>query len=586
MNRLATVNLRVNANGISRICIPDGFALSRVFFLTVLILSLFLGSNATILAQTGGGSKVIGKPTQEDLIPAVDSITPSDEAFNVMFMAEPGDTLVFTTGPEAGFFARRDTIKAITEADIYDTLDYRMFVPGTPYELIEDRLSCLSTTMPLNFNRTVNSFINFFTVRRRNYTQTMLERKDYYFPIFEEALARHGLPDELKYLSIVESGLNQRALSRSGAVGLWQFMNFTAKDHKLRIDNYVDERMDPVLGTEAACKFLKSLYNQFGDWELALAAYNCGPGTVKRTLARTGGKSFWQIYNSLPKETRSYVPQFTAVVYAMNYAQNHNIFPDLDSTLRRSAADTVMLDRQLNLTALAKHLEIDVKEIVFLNPTLRKPISPDEGPFPLSLPYEAAQTFRMERGWMLDSSSKLPELPTPGIAFAYEGSTSRNKKHKVLKGSKEKYTHNSSNGHRYVHSVRRGETLFGIAQQAGVELSELKGWNRIRKGGLKVGQKLIVYRPARLPLTKTPYTASIAKKASNQKIEKVEAVVETDQTNTQVVEVEKGKVYVVQEGDTLWSISQRHGGVSVAQLMRMNKLRDKKLHVGQKLIIG
>ena len=459
-----------------------------------------------------------GSPSQQE---RKDSVAQENwRDFDVMFLAEPGDTLVFSSPRDVQAFVAQDTIKTITEADVFDTLDFRTYVPGTPAELIEDRLGCIVQTMPLTFNKTVNSFINYFTVRRRSYTQTMLERKDYYFPIMEEALKKYGLPDELKYLSIVESGLYPRAVSKSGAVGLWQFMGPTGRDLNLYQDKYLDERMDPVKSTEAACKYLKFLYGVFNDWELSLAAYNCGPGSIKRTMNRTGGKTFWEIYPNLPAETRSYVPQFTAVVYAMHYARFHYIFPDVDSVVRGEPTDTVMLDRQLNLAMLAKHLKIDPAKITFLNPSIRKPISPSRLPFVLNLPTDLAADFREARAFYLDSSQHVTggDEPEDAIDRKRKRSIAKTETGKAGKGGKDNNAGDARDNEEHFkttfHKVRHGETLYKIADKENVTVADLRSWNRIRRGKVKPGQRLMIVRKVRTKKEPEVLLARNAEKAT------------------------------------------------------------------------
>ena len=200
-------------------------------------------------------------------------------------------------------------------AEVEDTVYHYDHIPDVPYELVEDRIKCIPSSIPLNFNERVYAFVNYFAVIDRDYTRMIMERTPLYFPIIEKYLKKYNLPDELKYLAIIESGLKPNAISRAGAVGLWQFMPGTGNYFKLHTDWYVDDRMDPYKATEAACQYLSQLYSIFNDWGLALAAYNAGPGNVRRAIRRSGyKKKFWDIYRYLPRETRGYVPQFVAMI--------------------------------------------------------------------------------------------------------------------------------------------------------------------------------------------------------------------------------------------------------------------------------
>ncbi len=257
----------------------------------------------------------------------------------------------------------------------FDSL-FSAYVPSVDMETIEDRVACLDLEIPLVVNKSVCGFIHYFTVRKRNYTQTMLERKNYYFPIFEYYLRKYEMPDQLKYLAIVESGLNYRAKSKVGALGLWQFMPGTGRDFRLGQSALLDQRQNPWLATEAACKFLKSLYGTFHDWELALAAYNCGPGNVMKALRRSGKRGFWEIYPFLPQETRSYVPQFHAVVYSMNFAREHNIRPDIDSVLMAVPLDTFRVNKTCDLRKLECLLGMQPKGLQHHNPEVKTNVFP------------------------------------------------------------------------------------------------------------------------------------------------------------------------------------------------------------------
>ena len=259
----------------------------------------------------------------------------------------------------------------------YDSTHQRYdYIPDANYAEIADRMGCLNTEIPLTFNKTVKSFIDFFSVRNRDYTRGVLEKKDYYFSIIEPYLKEYGLPDDLKYLAIVESGLVPRAQSRAGAVGLWQFMPSTGRSYGLSNSWYIDDRMDPNQATDAACRYLKSLYNTFGRWDLAIAAYNCGPGNVRKAIRRSGyKKDFWQIYRYLPRETRSYIPQFIAINYVLNYAEEHNLFPDQKSSLALS--DTIVVSQYLHLATFAHFADIALEELLDLNPSIKRGVIPE-----------------------------------------------------------------------------------------------------------------------------------------------------------------------------------------------------------------
>jgi len=254
--------------------------------------------------------------------------------------------LLFIACPESHAFILVDGEDEDSLETVVLAFDY---IPDATYEQIEERLGQLNTQIPLNYNTKVKSFIDYFTVRNREYTKKVLKKSTYYFPIFEEILAEYNLPDELKYLSIVESGLVATAQSRAAAVGLWQFVYYTGRSYGLHADWYIDERMDPYKSTVAAARHLKSLYEIYHDWELALAAYNCGGGNVNKAIRRSGKRTFWEIYPYLPRETRSYVPQFVAIVYAFNYAEEHNLLIEERDYEYAMVTDTIMVKQFTNL---------------------------------------------------------------------------------------------------------------------------------------------------------------------------------------------------------------------------------------------
>jgi membrane-bound lytic murein transglycosylase D len=409
-----------------------------------------------------------------------------------------------------------------------------------PDELIADRLSCLENTIKLTYNKQIRGFVDYFTVKNRHYALVMERRKNIYFPIFEEYLKKHNMPDELKYLSIVESGLNPRAISRAGAAGLWQFMPSTGKIYHLHQDQFIDERLDPYKATEAACKYLQELYNIFGDWQLALASYNCGPGNVRSAIRRSGYKdSFWEVYNYLPKETRSYVPQFVAVVYAMNHLKDHNIVAD--SLEYPIPFDTITLKQYVNLDVLCAQLDLSKEDFIRLNPALKRNVLPEHVNYALRIPSDKLQVLALNRDAILDSC-KTPAVEAPNISLnvpvSYSGSYSG----------------------KTIHVVRRGEVLGGIANRNNVSVSNLRKWNNIRGNNIRSGQRLVIYRNGSGPRNSSD--DQVASKGG------------------------KSKIYYVQAGDTLWTISRKYNGISVEKIKKLNKLKGNDIKPGMKLVLS
>lgn len=406
-------------------------------------------------------------------------------------------------------------------------------------ELVADRLACLQQTIPLSYTSNIHGFINYFTIRNRDYTRLMLRRKDIYFPLFERYLAQYNLPQELKYLSIIESGLNPRAVSRASAVGLWQFMSFTGRYFGLHHDGYIDERMDPERSTEAACKYLKQLHTIFGNWELALAAYNSGPGTVKRAVRRSGyKKTFWEIYRYLPRETRSYVPQFVAIIYAMNYAEEHNMANLAPEEIMPH--DTVALRQYVHLETFASLTGTCVEELHSLNPSLRwNAIPQTEKPFYLKLPVSAKEALNLNRAGILDSSSRVGQKEIEVLVANTPGNTTGREP--------------------VVYKVKYGDALGLIAQRFHVRITDIRQWNNLRSNTIRTGQKLTIW-----------VRASQKNQASVSDPEAVPS----------------GNTYIVQQGDTLWDISRKFKGVTIEKLKALNNLKSNQLSPGMKLILG
>ncbi len=402
-------------------------------------------------------------------------------------------------------------------------------IPDIKEDSIKKWMASIDSKVKLTYNDRVSKFIDYFTSRNRAYTQLMIQRKNLYFDVFEQYLAQHNLPDELKYLSIVESGLNPKATSRAKAVGLWQFMGGTGKLFQLHQDHYIDERMDINKSTEAACLYLKQLYGLFKDWELAISAYNCGPGVVKKALKKSKKKTFWDIYTYLPRETRSYLPQFIAVTYTMSFADAHGLTHDqLDYAMD---TDTVMLTGFINLKLFAKLSGICQDDFLKINPALKQNYLPDYMKnYPIYVPSDLKSYIVEHRKFIVDSASKVNKAELLALV-----STTQKK-------IKTYYT------------AKKGETLTSIAKKSHVKLSTLAKWNKLKTNRIKVGQKLIVWKTIEV---KEPIVSLTTKKT----------------------------VHVVQYGDSLWTIAQKYS-LTIQQIKNLNQLKDNMIKPGQKLIVG
>ena len=415
-----------------------------------------------------------------------------------------------------------------------------------------DRLYRLPSEMELSFNRVVRSYIEMYSVRRREQVAYMLTLGDYYFPLFEEMLDRHGLPLELKYLPVIESALNPVAVSRMGATGLWQFMLKTGQGYGLEVNSLVDERRDPYKSTEAAVRYLKDLYSIYGDWNLVIAAYNCGPGNVNKAIARSGGKQdYWEIYYHLPRETRGYVPAFIAANYIMNYYAEHNICPMKPNDFQ--ALDTVHVNQEIHFGQISEILDIPVNELQRLNPQFKRDIVPGNyKPYALVLPTKKMIAFIDKKDEILNCRRST--------YFAHRLDTDR-----YLKGGS---TSVGSDGVVY-YRVKKGDNLSKIAKRNGVTVAQLKSWNNLKSTFLSIGKQLIVRKDA-------PPPSSTDSK---------EQYAEVREDSIQRISREVNQYYRVKKGDTLGEIAKKNG-VTVSELKSWNGLSSSKIAIGEQLIVG
>ncbi|EJX00254.1 membrane-bound lytic murein transglycosylase D precursor [gut metagenome] len=342
-----------------------------------------------------------------------------------------------------------------------------------------DRLSRMPTIMEMPYNEIVRKFIDMYTGKLRNQVSFILSACNFYMPIFEEALDAYNLPLELRYLPIIESALNPSAVSRAGASGLWQFMLTTGKLYGLQSNSLVDERRDPIKATWAAARYLKDMYNIYKDWNLVIAAYNCGPGTINKAIRRSGGKTdYWEIYNYLPRETRGYVPAFIAVNYVMTYYCKHNICP-METNIPH-ATDTVQVSKNLHFQQIADICGTEMDEIKSLNPQFKKSIIPgDDKPQTLRLPIQAISTF-IDKQDTIYSHRKTELFKNRRIVSVSDRSSRRGK--------------HSGSGDLIYHRIRNGENLSNIARKYGVTVKQIQRWNGMNSTRISAGKRLKIYK--------------------------------------------------------------------------------------------
>ncbi|MBT8308548.1 MAG: LysM peptidoglycan-binding domain-containing protein [Maribacter sp.] len=405
------------------------------------------------------------------------------------------------------------------------------------------RLERLNQKTPFNvaYNPSLENVIKSFLVRKRGLIERMLTVSQFYFPLFEEQLDNHDIPLEMKYLAIVESALNPRARSRVGATGLWQFMYGTGKMYNLNVSSYVDERSDPIKSTEAACLYLSKLYDIFDDWDLALAAYNSGPGNVNKAIRRSGGyKNYWNIRRNLPRETAGYVPAFLATMYLFEYAEEHGIKAQkVDRTYFET--DTIHVKNLITFDQISELVGVSTDELKLLNPSYKLNIIPyvKGKNYTLRLPKSAIGKFVANEEAIyahVNEQLKSKESPLPQLVKADD---------------------------RIRYKVRSGDYLGKIAERYGVGVSQIKRWNGLRSNNLRVGQRLTIY--SRKPVLSSKSASKSTKSPTNSS------------------NVAGAKVHTVKSGDSLWTISRKYPGISIENLREWNGISGNNLKPGTKL---
>jgi membrane-bound lytic murein transglycosylase D len=474
------------------------------------------------------------------------------------------DTVVVNIAPDNPIIAAMDSMlhrtifEAVTQNSDTACLNLYGFAcdenPVYSKEVYAARIEALNKLTPLDlrYNEHVQAFINLYVNRKRELSSKVLGLSEVYFPMIEEMLDKFGIPLEMKYLAIVESALNPQANSRAGAKGLWQFMYATGKMYHLNVTSYEDIRFDPYASTIAACRYLKFLHGLYGDWNLALAAYNSGPGNVNKAIRRAGGvKDYWVVRKFLPQETSSYVPAFIAVNYMMNYHKEHNLYP-IRPALMYIETDTLHIKDRLTFEQITAYTGVNTEQLQFLNPVYKRNIIPAdaENPRVLRLPNTAIGVFLANQN---DIKIHVP--------FYAEDTLTVEPPKPVLEQ----------------HIVRNGEYLGHIANKYKVSVAQIVEWNHLKSTNIQPGQKLVIQKPG---ITLSSAAAVKQDATSDSSTEKEPPV------KASVKEPAGFRYHTVVAGDTLWEIANKYQGVTINQLKELNKeININRLRPGQKIKI-
>ena len=434
-------------------------------------------------------------------------------------------------------------------------MDSIRLTSDVPDSVLIRRLAAMNPYISLPYNETVKNYIVLYSEKMPSRMARMIALADYYMPIFEETLSKYDMPLELKYMAVIESALNPTAVSRAGAKGMWQFMYSTARSYGLKINSWIDERLDPVKSADAAARYMQDAYRIFGDWNLAISSYNCGSGNVNKAIRRAGGNSdFWSIYEYLPRETRGYVPAFVGAMYAFRYYKDYGIVPD--ELALPVHVDTFDIRRNLHFTQISEVVGVPADLLRDMNPQYIHDIIPgSETPCILRLPSQYTASFIDRQDSLYTHKAK--ELFSPA----------------TLENMK---TAGSSSS-QIVYRVKKGDYLGKIAAAHHVTVAQLKSWNNLRSNNLRIGQQLIIYKGG------TPVRASSSSPAKSSASSGGGSSAAPASSSTASDNAEY-TVYTVRKGDTLSKIASRYPGISANDLMKYNGI-GTKINIGQKIRI-
>ena len=438
---------------------------------------------------------------------------------------------------------------AQSEEDYYD-MDSVRFQSNVPDSVYIERIKQMNSFITLPYNDIVKNYIIKYSEKMPGSIGKILGLSEYYMPIFQELFSQYDMPEELRAMAVIESAMNPLAVSRVGAKGMWQFMYSTAKIYGLHIDSFVDERLDPIKSAHAAAQYLQDAYEIFGDWNLAIASYNCGAGNVNKAIRRSGGKrAFWDIWPYLPRETRGYVPAFVGALYTMNYYKEHGIRPVAVATPEH--VDTFHINKMLHLKQVSELTGAPLEDLKNLNPQYRHEIIPgNERQYILRLPYKYTNAF-----------------------LENEDSLYRHKADVYFNPVTIKKIKDGGDGERIVYRVKSGDYLGKIAINHGTTVAKIKKWNNLKTNDIRVGQRLIIYRGGRVPASvQTTTQAKPAQSATQTK------PAQTIPAGTGYIE------YTVKSGESLYLIAKKFPGVSAQNIMDFNGI-GSNIKPGMKLKI-
>jgi membrane-bound lytic murein transglycosylase D len=476
--------------------------------------------------------------------------------------------------------ANLDAFNTISEdiksINIDEKVDYELST-----DLLKSRLAAMDAKSPFNieYNVGLENIIKLFLKNRKKAFERLMAVSEYYFPLFEEALANKNIPLEIKYLAVVESALNPKAVSKMGATGLWQFMYQTGKQYNLKIDSYVDERSDPLKSSEAAAQYMSNMYAIFGDWDLVLASYNSGPGNVAKAIRRSGGQqNYWNIRKNLPKETQGYVPAFLATMYIYEYHKEHGIKPDR-AIIKHFATDTIQIKKQMSFKQISDLLDIPVSQLQVLNPSYKMnvvPVYENQSHF-LRLPKDKIAVFTSNEDKIyaytqFEENNREKQFQGVQVAKVLVVKDTLNVAEKTNTGSKIK-----------LYTVRKGDNLSGIATKYDVTVANIKKWNGLKSSTVSRGRSLKIYLEDTTTTNELNENSSISNsKTANQQIASTEV---KKSVNKDTLTTANNAFYIVQKGDNLSSIAKKNN-LTLTEIKELNNLSGSSIQLGMSLKVS